>query len=205
MFEPSAERYADSTPMPIKRVRDAPVSTFSIDVDTGSYANVRRLLQQGALPPANAVRIEELVNYFDYGYPAPDTGEAPFAVTTKLAPAPWNNNAELLRIGIRGQELLVEDKRPANLVFLIDVSGSMTSANKLELLKSSLSLLARGLDVNDRVSIVTYAGAAGVVLDSAKGSDTFLSQWALLANWHKDRVIPPTRTYRTSRNKTKLR
>lgn len=173
------ERYAESTTTPVKRVQDEPVSTFSIDVDTGSYANVRRLLQQGDLPPANAVRIEELVNYFDYDYPAPDAGDVPFSVTTTLAPAPWNDQAELLHIGIQGQDVSEDATRAANLVFLIDVSGSMASPDKLGLLTSSLSLLARGLDADDRVSIVTYAGAAGVVLDSAAGNDLVAIEAAL--------------------------
>ncbi len=169
--EPDRERYADSRPSPVQRAQDEPVSTFSIDVDTGSYANVRRLLQQGGLPPGDAVRIEELVNYFDYDYPAPERSDVPFSVTTSLAPAPWNDQVELLRIGIQGQDVPADASRAANLVFLIDVSGSMASPDKLGLLTSSLSLLIRGLDAEDRVSIVTYAGAAGVVLDSAAGND----------------------------------
>ena len=168
---PDAETYADVDPGRVLRVADAPVSTFSIDVDTGSYANVRRMLNAGRLPPANAVRIEELVNYFDYDYPVPADPERPFSVTTTLAPSPWNPDTELLRVAIRGHETVAEERPPANLVFLVDVSGSMASPDKLGLLKSSLKLLARGLDARDRVSIVTYAGAARVALDGAAGGD----------------------------------
>ena len=165
-----AERYASIDPNPVRRTADEPVSTFSIDVDTGSYANVRRLLGQGTLPPAGAVRVEELVNYFDYDYPVPDDPTVPFSVTTTLAPTPWNADTELLRIGIRGLEP-EGGTGPANLVFLVDTSGSMNSPDKLGLLKSSLSLLARGLGSEDRVSIVTYAGSAGTVLDGVAGDD----------------------------------
>ena len=154
----------------VVRTADEPVSTFSIDVDTGSYANVRRLLGQGTMPPAGAVRAEELVNYFDYDCPIPDDPDAPFSVTTTLAPTPWNPDTELLRIGIRGLEP-EGGTGPANLVFLVDTSGSMDSPDKLGLLRSSLSLLARGLGPEDRVSIVTYAGSAGTVLDGVAGDD----------------------------------
>lgn len=119
-----------------------PVSTFSIDVDTGSYSNVRRFLSAGTLPPVDAVRVEELINYFRYDDPAPTNGQ-PFAVRTELAPTPWNNDSLLLRVGIAGRDIATADLPPANLVFLVDVSGSMDSPDKLPLLQSSLKLLVR--------------------------------------------------------------
>lgn len=165
----SSEKYADSKPSPILRVSDEPVSTFSIDVDTGSYSNIRRMLNHGKLPSSDAVRVEELINYFDYAYARPV--DAAFSVSTAMAPAPWNDAAHLLRIGINGRDVASDEAYSANLVFLVDVSGSMSSPDKLGLLTSSLSLLVQGLDEDDRVSIVTYAGSAGVVLDSAAGND----------------------------------
>jgi len=168
---PERERYAESTSSPVQRVSESPVSIFSIDVDTGSYANVRRWLNDGQRPPADAVRIEEMINYFDYDYPRHSDESAPFSVTTTLVPTPWNADSELLRIGLRGFERAPIDDRTANLVFLVDVSGSMDSPDKLGLLSASLSLLARGLDEQDRISIVTYAGAVGTVLDGAPGND----------------------------------
>jgi len=165
------ERYASIETSNVKRVADEPVSTFSIDVDTGSYSNIRRHLEQGQLPPSNAVRVEEMINYFSYGYEQPDESDVPFSVATMMAPTPWNASSELLRIAVKGVDVDDSDERSANLVFLVDVSGSMNSPDKLGLLKSSLSMLARGLDANDRVSIVTYAGAVGTVLDGAAGND----------------------------------
>jgi len=158
------ENYKHYPDNPVQRVAENPVSTFSIDVDTGSYSNVRRMLNHGQLPPADAVRIEELVNYFDYDYPLPEDRAQPFSVTTEIAPTPWNLKTHLLHIGIKGFESDRRDLPPANLVFLIDVSGSMHSPDKLELLKTSLKLLARQLRADDTVSIVVYAGASGVVL-----------------------------------------
>lgn len=163
------ERYQHLEDNPVRRAAEHPVSTFSIDVDTGSYANVRRFLNQGRLPPQDAVRVEELINYFDYQYPAPKSRETPFAVTTELAPAPWNEDALLLRIGIKGYEVKAEERPPANLVFLIDVSGSMQSPDKLPLLKNAFRLLTDQLTARDRVAIVVYAGSSGVVLEPTPG------------------------------------
>lgn len=147
-----------------------PLSTFSIDVDAASYSNVRRFLRQGQMPPKDAVRIEEMVNYFSYDYQQPQ-GTDPFAVNTELSTAPWNSNHRLLHIGIQGKRIPVENLPSSNLVFLIDVSGSMNSANKLGLLKSAFRLLVNQLRPSDKVSIVVYAGAAGMVLPPTSGSD----------------------------------
>lgn len=148
-----------------------PVSTFSIDVDTASYSNTRRYLNQGYLPPADAVRIEELVNYFDFGYPEVES-EHPFDFNTALSTCPWNEDNMLLYVGVQGERKAFEELPPNNLVFLLDVSGSMSDANKLPLLKQSLQLLTKQLRPQDRVSIVVYAGAAGVVLSPTAGNDT---------------------------------
>lgn len=147
-----------------------PLSTFSIDVDTASYANMRRFLNQGQLPPADAIRIEELVNYFAYEYPQPQNG-APFSVTTEVASCPWNPKHRLALIGLQGRKLEDETTPPRNLVFLIDVSGSMQHPQKLPLVKASLSMLAGHLTSRDRVAIVVYAGASGLVLPSTTGDD----------------------------------
>ncbi len=149
-----------------------PVSTFSIDVDTGAYSNVRRFLQSGSLPPVNAVRIEELLNYFDYHYAGPESSDQPFSVMSELGVTPWNEKTRLLHIGIQGYELEAEERPAANLVFLMDVSGSMASPNKLGLLKSSIKMMAKGLSAEDSVSMVVYAGASGVVLEPTPGNDT---------------------------------
>lgn len=144
-------------------VEHAPLSTFSVDVDTASYSNMRRFIQQGSLPPAGAVRIEELINYFDYGYESPDD-ERPFSVHTELSTAPWAGEHQLLHIGIQGKRIPTTALPPRNLVFLLDVSGSMNDPNKLPLLKRSLSALLGTMGEEDTVSIVVYAGASGVVL-----------------------------------------
>ncbi|MCH8955629.1 VWA domain-containing protein [candidate division KSB1 bacterium] len=153
-----------------------PLSTFSIDVDAASYANVRRFLNSGQLPYKDAVRIEELVNYFNYDYEDPK-GEHPFSVTTEVSQAPWNPDHKLVHIGLQGKKLDYEDMKPSNLVFLVDVSGSMKSPNKLSLLKSAFKLLVKNLDDRDRIAIVAYAGAAGLVLPSTpvKERSTILS------------------------------
>ena len=150
------------------RPTEAPLSTFGADVDVAAYANVRRFLNQGQLPPPDAARTEELVNYFDYAYPQP-AGEAPAAFTTSLTDCPWNPEHRLLRIGVQARELATEQLPPSNLVFLVDVSGSMQSADKLPLLKQGLRLLVERLRPEDRVSIVVYAGAAGAVLEPTPG------------------------------------
>ncbi|MGO4775351.1 von Willebrand factor type A domain-containing protein, partial [Lysobacter sp. 2RAB21] len=165
----NTERYAKIEANPIHRVAEQPVSTFSIDVDTGSYANVRRMLAAGELPPKDAVRVEELVNYFDYGYPRPDSKDTPFKVSTELAPAPWNAKHVLMQIGIQGYDVDKAELPPANLVLLIDTSGSMESPDKLPLLKSAFSMLTKQLRAQDRISIVVYAGAAGLVLPPTPG------------------------------------
>ena len=144
-----------------------PLSTFSIDVDVASYSNIRRYVVDGMLPPRNAVRIEEMINYFDYDYPQPE-GELPFSVTTELADCPWNDNL-LLHVGIQGKKIDMKDLPPSNLVFLLDVSGSMTPDNKLPLLKRAFKLLTQQLADDDIITIVVYAGAAGLVLPPTKG------------------------------------
>jgi Ca-activated chloride channel homolog len=151
-------------------VTDEPLSTFSIDVDTASYSNVRRHLDGGSLPPAGAVRIEELVNYFDYDYEAP-SGRDPFTSHVEVAGCPWNADHRLARIGLKGWEIPNDERPQSNLVFLLDVSGSMNQSNKLPLLKDALGLLVEQLGANDRVAIVVYAGAAGLVLPSTAADD----------------------------------
>jgi Ca-activated chloride channel family protein len=146
-----------------------PLSTFSIDVDRASYSNVRRFINQGQLPPVDAVRIEEMINYFSYDYPEPH-GEHPFSVFTEIAECPWNKDHYLMHIGLKGKEIASENLPPSNLVFLLDVSGSMNSQNKLPLLKSAFRLLVNELRAEDRVSIVVYAGAAGLVLEPTPGN-----------------------------------
>lgn len=162
--DPGRERYDGKEVSPVHLTRNEPVSTFSIDVDTGAYANARRFLTQGQLPPRDAVRTEELINYFRYDYPLPEKREAPFSVTTDMAATPWNAETRLLRVGLRGYDLPRASRPPANLVFLVDVSGSMNDPDKLPLVKTALMGLAEELKPQDRVSIVVYAGAAGLVL-----------------------------------------
>jgi len=172
------ENYAKITANPVQRVAEQPVSTFSIDVDTGSYSNVRRFLTQGQLPPQDAVRVEELVNYFDYDDPRPTDRSQPFSLHTEIGPNPWNAKTQLLRVGIRGWQ--PSGPRPAsNLVFLVDVSGSMDEPNTLPLVKSSLQLLTRQLRHEDRISLVVYAGASGVVLEPTPGDQTATIEGAL--------------------------
>lgn len=165
------ENYAHFDDNPIKSVSEQPISTFSIDVDTGAYANVRRILNQGRLPQHDAVRVEEMINYFGYDYPLPDSLEPPFKVTTEIAPTPWNNKTHLLHIGIKGYDIPKDKLPPANLVFLVDVSGSMESADKLDLLKAALKLLTQQLTEKDKVALVVYAGAAGLVLETTPGNE----------------------------------
>ncbi len=147
-----------------------PLSTFAIDVDAASYSNVRRFINNGQRPPKDAVRIEELLNYFDYDYPAPD-GQKPFGIYTEVGPAPWNPPHQLVLIGLQGKKISHKDLPPANLVFLVDVSGSMAAPNKLPLLKAAFRLLANQLRPQDKVSIVVYAGAAGLVLPPTPGDE----------------------------------
>lgn len=159
--------------------KEQPVSTFSIDVDTGSYSNVRRMLNDGYMPPQDAVRLEEFVNYFNYDYQAPDSTEQPFAVNTQVFSAPWNQNAYLMQVGIKGFEPQQQELPPSNLVFLIDVSGSMNGPDRLGLVKKSLKMLAQQSSEQDRISIVVYAGASGVVLEPTKGNDRLAIEQAL--------------------------
>ncbi len=147
-----------------------PLSTFSIDVDAASYSNVRRFIQLGQRPPKDAVRIEEMINYFDYDYAQPK-GEDPFSINTEISTAPWNPKHKLVHIGLQGKNIAKDKLPPSNLVFLIDVSGSMSDENKLPLLKSSFKLLVEQLRAQDRVAIVVYAGAAGLVLPSTSGAE----------------------------------
>ncbi|MBL8827802.1 MAG: von Willebrand factor type A domain-containing protein [Planctomycetaceae bacterium] len=161
----NTESYARIHDNPFLDSKTNPLSTFSIDVDTGSYSNVRRFLTGNQLPPPDAVRIEELLNYFSYDY-APPTGEHPFAAHVEVASAPWMPAHRLVRVGIKGKVVTREQRPAANLVFLIDVSGSMSSDNKLPLVKQALKLLVEQLDEKDRVSMVVYAGASGLVLDT---------------------------------------
>lgn len=163
--DPGRERYDGKEVSPVWLTRAEPVSTFSVDVDTGAYANVRRFLTAGQLPPKDAVRTEELINYFRYDYPLPDSRDTPFSVTTDVMTTPWNPDTRLLRIGLRGYDLARRERPAANLVFLVDVSGSMSSPDKLPLVKTALAGLADELSPRDRVSIVVYAGAAGLVLE----------------------------------------
>ena len=162
------ERYAEIDENPFLDAARAPLSTFSIDVDTASYSNTRRFLSEGRLPPRDAVRIEELVNYFPYDYPQPD-GPAPFSVTAEVADCPWDARHRLVHIGLQGRNVSTEDLPPANLVFLVDVSGSMNAPAKLPLVKSSLRTLAEQLRPRDRVAVVVYAGASGLALPSTTG------------------------------------
>ncbi len=146
------------------------VSTFSVDIDKASYSNVRRFLNYGSLPQKDAVRIEELINYFTYSYPQP-SGEHPFSITTEVSACPWNSQHQLVHIGVQGKRIATKNLPPSNLTFLIDVSGSMNEPNKLPLLKESMKLLVNELREEDRVSIVVYAGAAGLVLPPTSGDN----------------------------------
>lgn len=161
----NTEEYEVITENTFRTPLHAPLSTFSIDVDAASFSNIRRVINNGQMPYKDMVRIEEMINYFDYDY-ADAKGEHPFSITTEVSFAPWNKNHKLVHIGIQGKKLDYENTDPMNLVFLIDVSGSMSAANKLPLLKTSLKLLVNELDEKDKIAIVTYAGAAGLVLPS---------------------------------------
>ena len=162
------EQYGVVDEVGLVAVGTQPVSTFSIDVDTASYSNVRRLLAEGRLPPPDAVRIEEMLNYFDYDYPAPASGD-PFGFVVELGEAPWASGRELVHIGLRSTPVDTADLPPSNLVFLLDVSGSMDTPGKLPLLKRAFGLLVGELRSEDSVSVVVYAGAAGVVLEGVSG------------------------------------
>ncbi|MBX9784038.1 MAG: von Willebrand factor type A domain-containing protein [Chitinophagaceae bacterium] len=167
-MQSNTEDYDGITENRFRKVTDEPLSTFSIDVDGASYSNVRRFINNGQLPPAGAVRVEEFINYFKYNYPQPK-GSDPFSINTEMSVCPWNKNHQLVMIGLQGKQISTENLPASNLVFLIDVSGSMEDENKLPLVKSSLKLLVNQLREQDNVAIAVYAGAAGLVLPSTSG------------------------------------
>ena len=179
----NTEKYAPIEESGFRSPLVAALSTFSIDVDTASYANVRRFLNQGQLPPADALRIEEMINYFPYADAAPtkslDEGGAPFAVHMAQTIAPWNKSHHLLRVALKGYEMPWEERPSSNLVFLLDVSGSMNNANKLPLVKEAMDLLVRRLDGRDRVAVVVYAGASGLALPSTTANNYDTIQHAM--------------------------
>ncbi len=165
------DRFEEFDDNSVKITAEEPVSTFSIDVDTAAYAVMRRYLNDGALPPRDAIRTEELINYFSYDYPLPRERGRPFAVSTFVYPTPWRPDSRLLHIGIKGYDMVPDQRPPANLVLLLDVSGSMSAPDKLPLLKKSMRLLLAQMDAHDSVAMVVYAGAAGTVLEPTKGSE----------------------------------
>jgi Ca-activated chloride channel family protein len=177
--EPDTEAYANKTPNPVKITVEEPVSTFSTDVDTASWSVVRSSVTNGFLPPPDSVRIEEMVNYFPYSYPAPEADGAPFRPSVSLFQTPWNADTQLLRIGVQGRLPAVDDRPALDLVFLIDTSGSMEDPNKLPLLIQSFRLMLGELRPEDRVAIVTYAGSAGLVLEPTAASDRATIEAAL--------------------------
>jgi Ca-activated chloride channel family protein len=172
IHEPSGEfntaTYDHIAENPFLAAKDNPVSTFSIDVDTASYSNVRRFINEGSLPPKDAVRVEEMINYFTYDY-AQASDDKPFAVHVDVASCPWETSHRLVRIGLKGKEIATDKRGPSNLVFLLDVSGSMTPPERLPLVKQAMRLLVEKLTENDRVAIVVYAGASGLALPSTTG------------------------------------
>jgi Ca-activated chloride channel family protein len=165
----NTEKYPEAKPNPVKQTKAEPVSTFSIDVDTASYANVRRFLTDGTLPPKDAVRLEELINYFDYDYALPADRSRPFSSTIALVPSPWASGKTLLHIGLQGYDIRPKERPALNLVLLLDTSGSMNEDNKLPLVKKAVRILVDELTAKDRVSIVAYAGSAGIVLEPTAG------------------------------------
>ncbi|WP_038341906.1 vWA domain-containing protein [Acinetobacter sp. A47] len=168
-LEQNTEKYQNNAVNPVHRVADQAVSTFSIDVDTGGYSNTRRFLNDGRLPPVDAVRVEEMINYFDYQYPQPKSIH-PFSVSTETVDSPWQANAKLIKIGIQAKDLSTSQLPPANLVFLVDVSGSMDAADKLPLVKQTLRLLTEQLRPQDKVTIITYASGEKLVLEPTAGN-----------------------------------
>lgn len=166
----NTEEYKSHQDNKYQSVASAPVSTFSIDVDTASYSNMRRFINAGQMPPSDAIRTEEMLNYFSYDYPQP-TGSEPFSLTSEVSACPWNPSHQLVMIGLQGKHLKAEELPPANLVFLIDVSGSMNEPNKLPLLKTAFRMLTQQLRATDTVAVVVYAGKAGVVLAPTAGSE----------------------------------
>jgi len=172
LYQQNTEKFPDADMNPLQVVAQDPVSTFSIDVDTASYAFVRSSILGGNLPTADAVRTEEMINYFAYDYPVPQRAEIPFTTSVTIMDTPWNPDTKLLHIGIKGYELAIEDRPPVNLVFLIDTSGSMQDSDKLPLLINSFRLMLANLRPEDQVAIVTYAGSAGTVLEPTAASDS---------------------------------
>ena len=166
----NTEEYSAITENSFQSVTANPLSTFSADVDTASYSNLRRIIRDGGSIPQDAVRIEEMINYFHYNYPEPQAGE-PFSVTTEIAECPWNPDTKLMMVGMKAKDIDMQERKPMNLVFLIDVSGSMYSADKLPLVQKAFCMLTEELNENDRVSIVTYAGADRVELEGAAGNE----------------------------------
>ena len=173
------ERYPIAPANPVRQVATDPVSTFSIDVDTASYSNVRRFLANNRLPPSDAVRIEELINYFDYGYTVPESADAPFAISVTVTPSPWAEGREIIHIALQGYEITAEEEPPLNLVFLVDVSGSMWSQDKLPLAQEALGILVDQLEADDSVSIVVCAGAAGAILEPTAGDQKLVIRCAI--------------------------
>ena len=163
------ERYPDARPNPVRRVAEEPVSTFSIDVDTASYSNVRRFIEEGRLPPPDAVRVEEMVNYFDYGYARPGSASEPFAVSTVVAASPWSEGRQIVHVGLQGYELPAGERKPLNLTFMVDVSGSMYSPDKLDLAKKSMNLIIDRLRPEDRVAVTYYASDVGTAVGPTPG------------------------------------
>ena len=168
---PSTERYPDAVPNPVKRTADEPVSTFSIDVDTAAYANVRRFLGDGQRPPRDAVRVEEMVNYFDYDLPAPASREQPFAVTTSVVDSPWSPGRKIVHVALQGYELPANQRLPLNLTFMVDVSGSMQSPDKLGLAQRTMNLIIDRMRPQDSIAVTTYASGARVLLTPTPGTE----------------------------------
>ncbi len=169
-FNPSTESYTKNPENDFMTVKASPLSTLSVDVDRASYSNIRRFINEGQRPPADAVRVEEMINYFEYNYPQP-TGDDPVAITTEITTCPWNTQNKLLHIGLQARKIATEKLPSSNLIFLIDVSGSMNEPNKLPLLKASLKMLVNNLRAQDHVAIVVYAGNAGLVLPPTPGNE----------------------------------
>lgn len=177
-FEFNTEEYSAITENSFKSTAAEPLSTFSADVDTASYSNLRRMIHDGMTIPSDAVRIEEMINYFHYDYPEPQPNE-PFSVTTEIADCPWNPDTKLMMVGMKAQDIDMQQRKPMNLVFLIDVSGSMYDADKLPLVQKAFSMLTNELTENDRVSIVTYAGSDRVELEGVSGDDKITIRTAI--------------------------
>lgn len=175
------ERYPNAVANPIHQTAADPVSTFSIDVDTASYANVRRFLKDGQRPPSSAVRVEEMVNYFDYGYAPPASKDTPFATTLAVAPSPWSAGKQLIHIGVQGFKPPKGSEPPLNLVFLVDTSGSMQGPDRLQLAQKSLNVLIDQLRPQDHVALVAYAGSAGAVLAPTSGREKLKMRCAVNA------------------------